>query len=120
MVVPRLCQYVQESVATVPPFSATLVSLAALGDSDARIVLQLPHGARMLEPHRKDILQSAMNLHKGDDGQLKVIEVDALQSLRDAKTQCAVSPGAAPSCLLMCAHVSHILTPWHCYSMAPP
>lgn len=84
-------------MATVPPFSATLVSLAALGESDARVVLQLPHGARMAEPHGNDILKSAMNLHTGKDGQQKVVEVDALQSLRDAKTQCAVSPGAPPS-----------------------
>eukprot|EP00892_Ulva_mutabilis_P008060 jgi/Ulvmu1/5626/UM023_0165.1 len=85
----------QESHAPVPPVAATLVSLAALGDTDARVVLQLPHKAHTAYPHRQDTLKSAMNLHNGMATQPRVVEVDALQSLRDAKTQCAVSPGVA-------------------------
>lgn len=57
----------------------------------------------MAEPHRQDILKSAKSLHIGKDGLPKVVEVDALQSLRDAKTQCAVSPGVG--------RPLHILTP---------
>lgn len=76
--------------------SATLVSLAALGDSDARILLQLPCRDGPVAEYKRDILQSATHLHTSKDGQAKVTQVDALQSLRDAKTQCAVSPGADP------------------------
>lgn len=78
----------------MPPFSATLVSLAALGESNTRVVLQLPHGAHMEAQHCQDMFESAKNLHKGTGAPVKVVEVDALQSLRDAKAQCAVSPGA--------------------------
>eukprot|EP00892_Ulva_mutabilis_P008063 jgi/Ulvmu1/5629/UM023_0168.1 len=79
----------------VQPSSATLVSLAAMGDSDARILLQMPCRDGPVADYKRDVLQSATNLHTDKAGQAKVVKVDALQSLRDAKTQCAVSPGVA-------------------------
>lgn len=81
----------------VQPSSATLVSLAALGDSDTCILLQLPHRDAPMPEHEGDMLRSATNLHIGTAAHPKLVQVDALQSLRDAKTQCAVSPGAFPT-----------------------
>lgn len=89
------------------PFAATLVSLAALGADNARFVVQLPEeGLVAAAPHERDTLTSACRLHLDGDGNERVVEVDALKALSDAKVQCTVSPGvllllAAAACCVM-------------------
>lgn len=83
-----------QGTSQVQPYAATLVSLAALGADDARFVIQLPEqGLHNTLEHQRDELHSASRLHVGSDGGDRVVLVDALRALSDAKVQCAVSPG---------------------------
>ena len=85
----------------VQSYAATLVSLAALGADDARFVIQLPaQGLNDAREHQRDELHSASRLHVAKNGSDRVVLVDALQSLSDAKVQCAISPGAATAAAL--------------------
>jgi hypothetical protein len=82
----------------VQRYAAALVSLAALGADDARLVVQVPEeGIGAAGSHQRDLLDSASRLHVDRRGVRRVVTVDALQALRDAKVQCAVSPGAPAS-----------------------
>lgn len=81
------------------PFAATLVSLAALGADSTRFVIQLPDGGNeVLHAHHQDSLHSASRLHLDADGAHRVVQVDALKAISEAKVQCAISPGT--TCLL--------------------
>ena len=86
------------------PFAATLVSLAALGADQTRFVIQLPdEGIEAVADHQRDTLGAACRLHVDERGYGRVVEVDALKALSDAKVQCAVAPGAcAPACARLC------------------
>jgi hypothetical protein len=92
----------------VQPFAATLVSLAALGADNTRFVIQLPEdGSHTLGDHHMDSLQSASRLHPDGDGGNRVLQVDALKALTDAKVQCTIDPGAMAKCLTLNAHHPH-------------
>ena len=79
------------------------MSLAALGADQTRFVIQLPdEGIEAVADHQRDTLGSACRLHVDERGYGRVVEVDALKALSDAKVQCAVAPGA---CLTACARL---------------
>jgi hypothetical protein len=84
-----------QGIGKTQPYAATLVSLAAIGADNARFVLQLPEdGLHTQGEHYRDSMASATRLHIDHRGHDKVVQVDALQALSDAKVQCAVNPGA--------------------------
>jgi hypothetical protein len=82
------CKYLQE-YERVPPHTATLVSLAAIGAGPSNgqcLVMQSP------ETHTgDDMLASAMRLHDTKDS--GCIPVSDLKSLAELEAQCAVQPG---------------------------
>jgi hypothetical protein len=88
------------------PYAATLVSLAALGADKARFVIQLPEdGLHSKGEHFRDAMTAATRLHTDTKGREKVVQVDAIQALSDAKVQCAVNPGVSElfsACCIFC------------------
>lgn len=77
------------------PFAAALVSMAGLGGpSDAQYILQLPPESTSSEEWQQDALQAAIKLYNTPDDMNRVVVVNAMESLREARTQCAVCPGA--------------------------
>lgn len=75
----------------VPPHTATLVSLAALGGHDGQcLVLQKP-----MVSTDDDMLESAAKLHSKSANGMGLISVDNLKSLAEVLAQSAVQPGLA-------------------------
>lgn len=98
----NLCRAVVQIDDHVQPSAATLVSLAAMGADNTRFVIQLPAGGHAaLHEHHRDSLQSAAQLHLDGDGSHRVVQVDALQALSEAKVQCALAPGTLTASLLL-------------------
>jgi hypothetical protein len=68
--------------------------MAGLGESNAQYILQLPPASPVSEEHQRDALNSAIKLYNTPDDRNRVVAVNAMESLREARTQCAVCPGA--------------------------
>ena len=100
------------------PFAAALVSMAGLGPSKAQYILQLPPDSSITEQHQQDALQSAVNLHNSSYDRNRVVGVNAMESIREARTQCAVCPGIAEFYTNLFCHGDHdevcpsTLVPW--------
>lgn len=77
------------------PFAAALVSMAGLGPSHAQYILQLPPESTISEEQQKDALRAAIKLYNTPENKNRVVEVNAMESLREARTQCAVCPGVS-------------------------
>lgn len=89
------------------PFAAALVSMAGLGPSKAQYILQLPPDSSITEQHQQDALQSAVNLHNSSYDRNRVVGVNAMESIREARTQCAVCPGIAEFYTNLFCHGDH-------------
>ena len=82
----------------VHPVAATLTSLAASGANKCRIVKQESKSGIASRPvHVQDAISAARSLHVDEKGESRIVAVDALKALSDAKAQCAVQPGAHPA-----------------------
>jgi hypothetical protein len=79
------------------PFAAALVNMAGMELSKPQYVLQLPPSSRISGEHQQDALHAAINLFNTPEDMNRVVAVNAMESLREALTQCAVCPGEVVS-----------------------
>ena len=68
--------------------------MAALGPTSAQFILQLPPDSAVSEDYQHDALDAAVTLYNTALHRNRVVGVNAMESLREARTQCAVCPGA--------------------------
>ena len=68
--------------------------MAALGPTSAQFILQLPPDSAVWQDHQHDALRGAVALYNTPAHRNRVVAVNAMESLREARTQCAVCPGA--------------------------
>jgi hypothetical protein len=82
--------------------------MAGLGPCKAKYILQLPADAPdVSKQHEVDALKSAVNLHNSARNRHRVVGVNAIESIREIRTQCAVCPGIAEFYTNLFCHGDH-------------